>query len=266
VLREREESEGPTFTEGEGGAEIASGPPSSMARADMGLSTVIGRDDADAGGRAVRGRARSTLERMRVWDRRTQPRVPGFRSMGKAFDEIRTIADKLSLNQAIVEQAAYIYRKAVESKLTRGRSTEGLAAACLYAACRERQVPRSLKDVGSAGNVQMKQLSRSYRALVGILDIKMPVEDPVRSLPRIGSAIQSSPNVMRRAHAILELANKKGLTAGKDPMAQAGAALYLAAQLEKEKGRTQKQVAEAAEVTEVTLRNRYKTLRAGLEL
>jgi len=266
VLREREEAEGPTFTGEEGRVESTAGPPTSIARPDMGLSTVIGKDNADAGGRAVRGRARSNLERIRVWDRRSQPKVPGYRSMGKAFDEIRTVADKLSLNAAIVEQAAYIYRKAVESKVTRGRSTTGLAAACLYAACREREVPRSLKDVASAGNIRMKELSRSYRALVGVLDIRMPIEDPARSLPRLGSATGASPRVMRRAREILDLASKKGLTAGKDPMAQAGAALYLATQLEREKGKTQKQVAEAAEVTEVTLRNRYKSLRKDLKL
>ncbi len=71
---------------------------------------------------------------------------------------------------------------------------------------------------------------------------------------------------MKRAYEILGQANAKGLSAGKDPMAQAGAALYLAGRLQGERGMSQKEMAAAAEVTEVTLRNRYKTLKAGLGL
>jgi len=265
VLREREEDEGPTFSTEEGRSEVASGPPVSIARPDMGLSTVIGRTDSDAAGRAISGRAKSTVDRLRVWDRRAQPHIPGIRGMGRAFEEIRTIAEKLSLNESTIEQAAYTYRKAVERRVTRGRSTADLAAAALYAACREEQIPRSLKDIAAAGNVDMKGLTRSYRTLVNVLDIKMPIEDPVRSLARIGSAVHASPKVMRRAREMLDRASAKGLSAGKDPMAQAGAALYLASQLEGEK-ETQKAVAEAAEVTEVTLRHRYRTLKSGLRL
>lgn len=265
VLREKEEDPGGVIPAVPGRTRSLLGPTSSLARPDMGLSTVIGRGDTDAGGNAIRGRAKSTVDRLRVWDKRTQPRVPGIRNMGAAFDEMRSIAEKLSLNEAIIEQAAYIYRKAVENKITRGRSTQGLAAAAIYAACREAEVPRSLKDVASAANVKMKELTRSYRVLVDKLDIKMPIEDPIRSLAKIGSAVGASPKVMRRARELLDRANTEGLSAGKEPMAQAGAAIYLAGQLE-EGGKTQKQVADAAEVTEVTLRNRYHTLKTGLKL
>lgn len=265
VLREREEEVGPSFSGERGQALTGSGPPTSIARPDMGLSTVIGRVDADAEGRAISGRARSTVERMRVWDRRARPRAPGSGGMGKAFDEMRTIAGKLSLGANVVEQAAYIYRKSVGKGITRGRSTLGLAAACLYAACREENIPRSLKDVAAAANVRMKELTRSYRVVVNALEIVMPVEDPIRSLAKIGSAMEASPKVMKRARELLDRANAQGLSAGKEPMAQAGAAVYLASQLEGDR-KTQKAVAAAAEVTEVTLRKRYQSLRSGLKL
>lgn len=265
VLSEREEDEGPAFSTDKGGEVVAGGPPSSVDRPDMGLSTTIGRADTDAEGRSISGRARSTVDRMRVWDRRTQPKLPGIRGMKRAFDDMRTLAGKLSLGESVVEQAAYIYRKAVEKGITRGRSTAGLAAASLYAACREEKIPRSLKDVAAAGNVEMKELTRSYRVLVSALEIVMPVEDPIRSLAKVGSAVGASPKVMRRARDLLDKANDQGLSAGKDPMAQAGAAIYLAGQLEGERTKTQKEVADAAEVTEVTLRNRYHALRSGLE-
>jgi len=261
VLLERQDYEGRALSN-----KVAPGPTTSIARPDMGLSTMIGRADTDAGGRAISGKARSTVDRMRLWDRRSQPRKPGIRGMGKAFDEMRTMAGKLALGSGVVEQAAYIYRKAAAKGITRGRSIAGLAAACLYAACREEKIPRSLKDVATAGDIKMKELTRSYRVIVDTLEIMMPVDDPLRSLAKIGSAIDASPKVVLRARELLERANAQGLSAGKEPMAQAGAALYFAGRLEGDRAMTQKMVAGAAEVTEVTLRNRYHSLMTGLKL
>ena len=266
VLREKEEETGPTFSSSEAGTpQVASGPPTSIAQPDMGLTTVIGREATDASGRALSSKSKSTVERMRVWDRRSQPDQSAFRSMSKAFEEIKTIAAKLSVGEGAIERAAYIYRKAIEKRLTRGRSLTQLAAAALYAACRDMQIPRSLKDVAVAGNISKKDLSRSYRTLVTELDIKMPVEDPIRSIPKIGSAIGASPRTMRKAQEILRMAEAEGVTAGKDPMGLAGAALYIASHLEGE-GKSQPTVAKAAEVTEVTVRNRYRALKSSLKL
>ncbi len=142
----------------------------------MGLSTVIGRSDSDARGGAIKGRARSTVERMRVWDRRSQPKISGYRGMGKAFDEMRALAEKLSVGENVVDQAAYIYRKAIELGINRGRRTADLAAASFYAACRELQIPRSLKDVAAAVNIDKGAVSRAYRVLLGRMDIRMPIE------------------------------------------------------------------------------------------
>ena len=266
VLREKEEETGPTFSSTETGSpQITSGPPTSIAQPDMGLETVIGREGRDASGRTLSSRTKSTVERMRVWDRRSQPNQSAYRSMSKAFDEIKTIAAKLSVGEGAIERAAYIYRKATEKRLTRGRSIAQLSAAALYAACRDLEIPRSLKDVAAAGNISRKDLSRSYRTLVTEMDIRMPVEDPIRSVPKIGSAIGASPRTMRRAQEILRMAEAQGISAGKDPMGLAGAALYIASHLEGE-GKSQPTVAKAAEVTEVTVRNRYKALKASLKL
>jgi len=266
VLREKGEETGPEFSSSDAGnPEIESGPPTSIAQPDMGLETVIGNTGRDASGSTLSSGAKSTVKRIRVWDRRSQPHQSAYRNMSKAFEEIKTIAAKLSVGDAAVERAAYIYRKAIDKHLTRGRPITQLSAAALYAACRDMQIPRSLKDVAAAGNIGLKDLSRSYRTLVTQLDIRMPIEDPVRSVPKIGSAIGVSPQTMRRAQEILRMAEAQGVTAGKDPMGLAGAALYIASHLAGE-GKTQKSVAKAAQVTEVTVRNRYKALRSSLKL
>jgi transcription initiation factor TFIIB len=266
VLSEKEEETGPSFSSSDGGApQIESGPPTSIAQPDMGLDTVIGRAGTDASGSSLSPRMKSTVDRMRVWDRRSQPNQAAYRNMTKAFGEIKTIAAKLSVGEGAVDRAAYIYRKAIEKHITKGRPISQLSAAALYAACRDLEIPRSLKDIASAGNISKKDLSRAYRTLVTKLDIRMPIEDPVRSVPKIGSAIGVSPQTVRRAQEILRRAEADGTTAGRDPMGLAGAALYIASQLEGE-GRSQVSVARAAEVTEVTVRNTYKALKSRLGL
>jgi MFS family permease len=124
----------------------------------MGLETVIGRTGKDASGGALSPMIKSTVERMRVWDRRSQPNQSAYRSMSKAFDEIKTIGAKLSVGEGAIERAAYIYRKAIEKRLTRGRPIAQLAAAAL--------LPGSLLYLSIGGFAAPKLVKRFGAKLV----------------------------------------------------------------------------------------------------
>jgi transcription initiation factor TFIIB len=239
------------------------GLPTSIAMHDMGLATVIGIANRDSSGKALSGSMRSTVDRMRTWDRRSQVHESADRNLRQAFNELRRFADKLTVSDAITEKAAYIYRKALERNLVRGRSITQVIAASLYAACRDGEVPRTLKDVAAVSNVKKKDIARSYRLLLKEMDIKMPVADPSKCVSRIGSKAGMSERTQRRAHEILIKAEQMRISAGKDPMGFAASALYVACILGGE-DKTQKDVADAAGVTEVTIRNRYKGLRSAL--
>jgi transcription initiation factor TFIIB len=91
------------------------------------------------------------------------------------------------------------------------------------------------------------------------------VEDPIRCVSKIASKASISMKTQRSAIKILKEAQRRGIAAGKDPMGLAAAALYVACVLEGEK-KTQKDIAEVANVTEVTVRNRYKGLKEALGL
>ena len=239
------------------------GSPTSIAIHDMGLATVIGDVNRDASGKSLSGSMKSTVERLRTWDRRSQVHESADRNLRQAFSELRRFSDKLTVSEAVTEKAAYFYRKAFERGLVRGRSITSIIAASLYAACRDMEVPRTLKDVAAVSNVKRKDLARSYRLLLKEMDIKMPVADSLRCVSRIASRAGVSEKTQRRAREILVTAKQMRITAGKDPMGFAASALYVACTLEGET-KTQKDVAEAAGVTEVTIRNRYKGLRSAL--
>ena len=239
------------------------GIPTSIAQHDMGLATVIGVANRDASGRSLSGSMKSTVERLRTWDRRSQVHESSDRNLRQAFSELRRLSDKLAVSEAVTEKAAYFYRKAFERGLVRGRSINSIISASVYAACRDGQIPRTLKDVAVASNVKKKDLARSYRLLHREMELQMPVTDPARCISGIASRAGLSEKTQRRAREILRMAQEARVSAGKDPMGLAASALYVACALEGEQ-KTQKDVAEAAKVTEVTIRNRYKGLRQAL--
>jgi transcription initiation factor TFIIB len=231
---------------------------------DMGLSTVIGATGKDATGKPLSASMKSSIDRLRTWDSRTQAHTSADRNLRQALNELGKMKDKMGLADAVIEKAAYIYRKAMEKKLVRGRSIHGLIAACLYAACRNTETPRTLDDVAESINIRRKDVARCYRLIYKELDLKMPVADPAKGIPRIASMANLSERTKRKAIEILNKAKKIGMVAGKDPMGLAAAALYLAC-VSNGEIRSQKDISVAAGVTEVTIRNRCVGLKTLLE-
>jgi transcription initiation factor TFIIB len=268
VVKEKIEEEGPewrAFSKEEKDNRSRTGGPSSLAMHDMGLATVIGTTDRDASGKFLPTSMRATIERLRTWDRRSQVHESVDRNLRQAFSELNRLADKMNLSAAVIEKAAYIYRKVLEKDLVRGRSITALIAASLYAACRDTETPRTLKDVSAVSNLKKKDIARSYRLLLREMDLRMPVVDPAKCMSKIASKVGVTEKTKRRALDILRRAEETRTSAGKGPMGLAAAALYVACVLEGE-NKTQKDVADAAAVTEVTIRNRSKGLKATLHL
>jgi transcription initiation factor TFIIB len=253
------------FTSEEANDRSRTGIPSSLARHDMGLSTVIGRTDKDASGRAIDISMRSTMGRLRAWDFRTQAHSPTDRNLRQAFSELDRLKDKLRLSDAAVEKTAYIYRKAQERGLVRGRTISAMVGAAIYIACRETGTSRTLKDIAEIGNIKRKDLARIYRIVVMELDLKIPMIDPMKCIVRVANRANLSERTKRMAMSIMKNVTKSGISAGKDPMGLAASVLYLAC-LNSGESKTQTDIADAAGVTEVTVRNRYKNLKSQLDL
>ena len=268
VISERIEESGPewrSFSKEEYDDRSRTGSPTSLAMHDMGLATIIGHENKDSTGKPLSASMKSTIGRLRTWDSRSQVHESADRNFRQAFSDLGRLKDKLALSDAVVEKTAYIYRKALDKGLVRGRSIPGLLAASLYAACRDSGTPRTLNDVSYQINITRKDVSRSYRLLLRELDLNMPVVDPIKCMSRIASEAGLSEKVKRGALTILKDANQMEITAGKGPMGLAAAALYLSCVMCGENV-TQKVIAMAAGVTEVTIRNRCKGLKESLKL
>ena len=140
-----------------------------------------------------------------------------------------------------------------------------MIAAALYAACRDTETSRTLKDVAQVSNIKKKEISRCYRLIYRELDLKMPVVDSIQCIARISSRLEITEKIKRYAIKILKSSQEHQRSAGKDPMGLAAAALYLSC-ITNGENKSQRDLAEAANVTSVTIRNRVKNLKLELNI
>jgi transcription initiation factor TFIIB len=243
------------------------GAPMTFTIHDKGLSTMIDWRDRDSHGKDLTPKRRAQIYRLRKWQRRIRVSDATERNLAFALSEVDRMSSHLGLPRNVREAAAVIYRRAVEERLIRGRSIEGVAAAALYAACRECKVPRTLDEIADVSRVGKKEIGRSYRFVARELLIHLRPTSPTDYIPRFGSELGLSGEAQSKAIELLKEATKKGLTSGRGPTGVAAAAIYIASVIRGER-RTQRDVADVARVTEVTVRNRYKELceKLGLDV
>jgi len=241
------------------------GAPMTYTIHDKGLSTTIGWQNRDSYGKSIPTRNRAQLYRLRKWQTRTRISDGTERNLALALSALDRMSSALSLPRNVRETAAMIYRKAVRQKLIRGRSIEGVTAAVLYAACRQCNVPRTLEEISGVAQIKKKEIGRNYRNISRKLELKLLPTTPQDYISRFCSQLKLSNDVQVKTTEILKQAARKELTSGRGPTGLAAAALYIASVICGER-RTQREVAEIAGVTEVTIRNRYKELAKKLDI
>jgi transcription initiation factor TFIIB len=242
------------------------GIPTSLARHDMGLATTIADTDRDASGHKIDAAMHSTMNRLRIWHFRTQSYTPADKNLLHAFSELDLLKDKLALPDALVQKAAYIYRKVQEKGLGRRRPINTILAAVIYIACREMEIPRTIKDISATSNIKRNEISRIYRSLVFELGIKIPLVDPMKCITMISNKVNLSEKIKHHAmHMMDDDITKSQISAGKNPLGLAASILYLSCLMNND-NRNQTVFAQAAGVTEVTIRNLCKDLKSKLEL
>ncbi len=233
------------------------GAPTTQTMHDKGLTTSIDWQNKDAYGRSLSAEKRTQMQRLRKWQERIRTKDAGERNLQFALSEIDRMASALGVPRSVREVASVIYRRALSEDLIRGRSIEGVSTAVLYAACRQEGIPRSLNEVTEVSRVENKEIARTYRYLSQELGLEMQPVDPKKYVPRFCSQLEVSEEVQAKAKEIIDTSVEDGLLSGKSPTGFAAAAIYSATLLCNEK-KTQAEVGEVAQVTEVTIRNRYQ--------
>ena len=250
-------------------SDTRNGNPSSLTLYDQGLTTKIGNTNRDASGNVINSMMMARLNRMKNLDKRSQINKSA-RNLSRAFRQLDSLKDKLALSNAVIEKTAYIYRKVQEAGLVRGRKVNTVLGASLYVACREFEIPRTLREISAVNNEKYRETSRVYRQIVLHLGKQVPRINLFRYVEKVGKKAKLEEKNIRQALHLMKKVQETGLSAGKEPMGIVGAVIYLSLPKSDENIRqriiTQAVIADAAGVSEVTIRNVYKEIEKKLSL
>src|SRR3989339_990002 len=223
------------------------GAPMSMQKYDKGLTTNVG-EISDIY-KLEAGQTRKFL-RLKKWQERVSTSIE--RNLRLAMAELRVIASYLNLPNVVRDEASRIYNYVLQRGLVRGRSMESVIAACLYAACRSYNIPRTLDEMATASDVERKEIGRTYRFIIRKLGIKVTQSSPKDYISRFSSLLQLSPKTQNEALNVLKDAEKVELTSGRGPAGIAAAALYVAALMNDEK-KTQREVSKKKKEAQIQI-------------
>lgn len=248
-----------SFDEDSRGKKTRTGAPLTRTKHDLGLTTEIGRGKGEL--LKVAPEKRAQYHRLKIWQKRLVESKD--RNLSFALSELQRLISFLGLPKSVHEEVAKKYEAAVDQGLVRGRSMESVIASLLYAVTREMGTPRTLEEIAEASGVERREIGRTYRYIARELKVRILPAPPQHYVPRFASMLGLSDKVQAKAIQFLRDAKKNEVTSGKGPTGVAAAALYIAAVLDGEK-RTQREIADAIGVTEVTIRNRFKELVEAL--
>jgi len=241
------------------------GAPITLSRNDFGLSTVINSENIDVHGKSIPFAFSSTVKRIRIQDAKSRLAKHSDTSFNVAFDFLERLQDKLGVSNSVKETAAYIYRKALERKITSGRPIYSVASASMYIACRNTRTLRNLSDIATAANIKRTSIAQSYRAIVKQLDLKMSLVNQSDFILKISNTLKISAGTKNLAIEILKKATELDMMAGRDPVGMASAAIYYSNMIRHD-GFSQIQIANASGITAVTIRNRFHELKKKIQI
>ena len=140
-----------------------------------------------------------------------------------------------------------------------------MATAATYLACRQNKLIRTIAELSRASGIDRKGIASYYRFLVRKMKIFVPPVKPNQHITKLSNQIGLDGMTEGIAHKILIGAKKQKLTSGRGAKSIAAAACYIASIIS---GNyiTQREFAEAADLTEVTIRNRYREMMKRLKI
>jgi len=255
-----ESAETRAFTAEEREKRKRTGSPLTYTKHDRGISTQIGRGGSLSN---VSPEKRGQYHRIRRWDRRIAE--SRSRNLRFALSVLQKLVDELNLPESVHEEAARLYDKAIEQETVKGRKIEKIVAALVLLVARSQRVPRTLREVAAAADIDKRELGKNYRYVARELDLRIIPARPEDFIPRFGSQLDFSGHTQARARHIIVEARENDLISGRSPEGVVAASLYIASLLEDEK-RSQKRIADTIGVTEVTIRKGYQDFVEGLGL
>ena len=226
------------------------GCPISILMPDIGLSTIIDRTKIK----------NPDLRRAAKWNTHLSWEK---RNMLIAITELKRIGGNLNFPERVKKSAVRLYKEVFKKNLLRGRSINGMIAACAYYVCKQERVPITLQEILDEASINDNIVKKCYKILVRELKLKSQHIDPVSLIPRYCADLGLSINIEKEAIKVLKNFIENTSICGKDPKGLCAGSIYLVSKLKNRKV-SQKDISRVIGVTEVTLRSRYKEFLQNL--
>jgi transcription initiation factor TFIIB len=198
------------------------------------------------------------------------------KSLLQAYREIGTLTDSINAGKAVADAAKHIYKLVEDAKFMKGKPQEAIIAGCIFIACRHNNVPRTFREIFSLTRVSKKEIGRVFKQLETFLGkqgpnlIKSQAHDKYH-----GKGSTSADELCARYCSQLRFRNSQRIEkvsrslagktsavpdlAGRSPLSVAAACIYMASHLLGE-GRTSKEIAQVAGVSDGTIKTAYRFL------
>ncbi|BDC19915.1 transcription initiation factor IIB family protein [Acidianus sp. HS-5] len=234
------------------------GSPLTLKVHDQGLSTRIGYD-----------KVKDRIKLMKMQKLQNRIRVSSKdKKLVTYLSMLNSEASKLDLPEHVKETAAFILRRLVENGLAKRIDSYALVAAVLYYSCQVNNIPRYLQEIKTRYSLSSselwKALERVHKVSKQLQSFKPKIK-PVEYIPKIVEKLSLPQLVATKSAEVVNIMYKSGLTSGKGYLALSAAAVYLVSTLMDVK-KTQKEIADSLNITEVTIRNRYKEIIKNFDI
>jgi transcription initiation factor TFIIB len=236
------------------------GSPTTLALHDLGLTTEISRTMRDSHGKYLDPAMRVQVEKMKKWQSRIRTITSEERGLSNVLSRITELCDALNLPDNVAETAAQIYRTSARMKVAKSKSIVGMTAATVYLACRKCGVTRNLKEIARAAGMEKGSVARYFRLVLKEVEKEyVPPPSVEKYISKLVNMAKIDPKVEHLALMLSRKTNDSKISSGKAPAGLAAAYVYLSSVMVSEH-LPQREVAEFAEVTEVTVRNRCREI------
>jgi transcription initiation factor TFIIB len=203
--------------------------------------------------------------------KRTKILTSEERRLYTSFEILDRISSQYNIPKEVIETCAILYRKVTKNSLIKGKSIKGTLGVTLYFAYKIHDFPITIKEITDMLKIDKKEISKCYSLVLEIIKNEKDLISKIKSnnpkiyIEKIAKALNLDYKIETLAIKILDAAMKTGVASGKSPKSLASAAVYLACIMTNNK-KTQKEIANYTQISEVTLRNRCKELIKRLDV
>lgn len=181
------------------------------------------------------------------------------RSLYNIFDNITVNATNSGISNSIIEEAKMFYKQVSENKISRGENRSGLIATSIYMSCKSNKVPRSTKEIAKIFNLKTKTMTKGCKKFQDLMQMNMDCTTPVDFIQRFCCKLGLDNEIRELCKSVVEKADQLCIVSENTPPSISAGTIYLC-NIVCGLGISKKEMADACELSQVTLSKCYKKL------